>query len=88
MFSGQEFIYEYPNGDVVANVIAAYISKHFRGTIMTAEEEGYEVRFFKLSELPKDLSPPDRPIIEQYLGSLEDNDDINEQSAHQPMSRL
>ena len=71
LFSGQEFIYKYPNGDVVVNVIATYISKEFRGTIMTAEEEGYQVRFFDLSELPKDLSPPDRPIIEQYLRSLE-----------------
>lgn len=72
LFSGQELIYEYPNGDVVVNVVAVYISKQFSGKIMTAEEEGYEVRFFKLSELPKDLSPPDKPIIEHYLGTLED----------------
>ena len=76
LFSGQELIYEYPNGDVVVNVVAVYISKQFSGKIITAEEEGYEVRFFELGELPKDLSPPDKPVIEHYLGTLEDNYNI------------
>ncbi len=31
------------------------------------KEETNEVRFFSLNELPLNLSPPDQPIIEQYL---------------------
>ena len=70
LFSGKEVIYECSNKDVVVNVAAVYISRQFQGKIKVDEEEGYEVRFFKLNELPKDISPPDRPIIEQYFRSL------------------
>lgn len=66
MFSGQELIYEYPSGNVVVNVVAVYIARQFRGEFK-ADDEAYEIRFFKLSELPNNFSPPDRPIIEQYL---------------------
>ena len=67
LFSGQELIYECPNQDIVVNVVAVYIARQFRGTLKIDEEEAYELRFFQLTELPKALSPPDRPIIQQYL---------------------
>lgn len=70
IFSGQELIYQCPNGDVVVNVVAVYTSRYFRGEIKADKEEAYEVRFFDLRELPNDLSPPDRPVIEQYLLTL------------------
>lgn len=73
LFSGQALIYEYPNGDVVVNVVAVYTTRQFSGELKVNEDEAYEVRFFKLSELPKDLSPPDRPVLEHYLHGLEDN---------------
>ena len=71
IFSGQELIYQCPNGDVVVNVVAVYTSRNFKGEIKADKEEAYEVRFFDLRELPKDLSPPDRPVIKQYLLTLQ-----------------
>ena len=73
LFSGQEFIYKYPNQDIVVNVVAVYIARKFRGTLKIDEKEAHEIRFFNLRQLPKDLSPPDRPVIEQYLESLGDS---------------
>lgn len=70
LFSGQELIYEYPNQDIVVNVVAVYIARQFRGTLKVDDDEVHEIRFFKLRELPKDLSPPDRPVIKQYLRRL------------------
>lgn len=70
LFSGQELIYEYPNQDIVVNVVAVYIARQFSGKLKVDEEEAHELRFFKLKELPEDLSPPDRPVIKQYLHSL------------------
>ncbi|MFM2303398.1 MAG: hypothetical protein RLZZ135_807 [Cyanobacteriota bacterium] len=72
LFSGQELIYEYPNRDIVVNVVAVYIARQFRGRLK-ADHEAHEIRFFKLRELPKDLSPPDRPVIERYIRSLNGN---------------
>jgi len=71
LFSGQELIYQYPNGDVIVNVVAVYISREFSGELKANKEEGHEVRFFKLSELPQNLSPPDKPVIERYCQSLD-----------------
>jgi 8-oxo-dGTP pyrophosphatase MutT (NUDIX family) len=67
LFSGQEFIYEYPNGDVVVNVVAVYTARQFSGELKVEEDEAYKLCFFNLEKLPKNLSPPDRPVIEQYL---------------------
>lgn len=69
LYSGQELIYRYPNGDVIVNVVAVYISR-FRGELKVDKNEGIELRFFELNELPQNISPPDRPIIESYLKRL------------------
>ena len=69
LFSGQELIYQYPNGDVLANVVAVYTSRQFRGQLKIDEKESSELCFFDLDALPQDLSPPDIPIIEQYFCS-------------------
>ena len=71
LFSGKELIYEYPNRDVVANVVAAYTTQQFRGELKADKDEASAVCFFHLKELPTNLSPPDKPIIEKYLHSLE-----------------
>jgi 8-oxo-dGTP pyrophosphatase MutT (NUDIX family) len=69
LFSGPELIYKYPNQDIVVNVVAVYIARQFRGRLK-ADREAHEIRFFKLRELPTDLSPPDRPVIERYMRNL------------------
>ena len=69
LFSGEELIYELPHGDVVVNVVAVYTSRQYRGTLEPDKTESYELSFFELSELPKNISPPDKPIIEKFLSS-------------------
>lgn len=66
LFSGREVIYQLPHGDVVVNVTAVYTSRKFLGQPQLSEE-GLELRFVRLNELPINISPPDRPIIERYL---------------------
>lgn len=73
LFSGKELIYEYPHGDVVVNVTAVYTSRKFTGKLKADLKEGYEVQFFNLNKLPLEISPPDRPVIERYLCSLENS---------------
>ena len=70
LFSGRELIYQYPHGDILVNVVAAYISRRFHGKLKVNKQKGYELSFFDLKKLPVDISPPDRPIIEKYLHSL------------------
>jgi len=67
LFSGKELIYTYPHGDVIANVVAVYISRKFRGILKVNKLEGDELRFFETDKLPEDISPPDQPIVESFL---------------------
>ena len=67
LFSGQELIYELPHGDIVVNVTAVYTSRKYTGKLKADKSEGYEVRFFRLNELPVNISPPDRPVIDRVL---------------------
>ena len=63
VFSGPEFHWYYPNGDEVYNVTLAYVSRGFTGSPTADGEEGTEVRFFSLNDLPETLGPPARPVL-------------------------
>lgn len=67
VFSGQEFYYQYPHGDEVFNVIAAYECRSFSGELKYDEEEATAIVFFPLDQLPKKMSPPDQQVINDYL---------------------
>jgi 8-oxo-dGTP pyrophosphatase MutT (NUDIX family) len=71
LFSGREQIYQYPNGDIVANVTAVYTSRAFRGKIQARLEEVERIQFFELQKLPKQINIPDRSVLEKYLGDRE-----------------
>ena len=68
MYSGEQFYYKYPNGDEVYVVVAAaYICKDFHGELTIEESEVKELKFFNLNDLPANISPPDLPIINEYI---------------------
>jgi len=66
VFCGPELFYQYPNGDQVYNVTAAYWTQDFHGQARADQAEGREVRFFPLEALPP-LSPPVIPFVERFL---------------------
>lgn len=67
VFSGNEFYYRYPHGDEVYNVVTAYVCNDYSGTLQKDGEEVIELRFYDAKDLPAEISPPDLPIIKQYL---------------------
>lgn len=66
-YSGQEFYYQYPHGDEVYDVVTAYECKEYKGLLIHDQAEATMLRFFSLDNLPKTISPPDRPILEDYI---------------------
>lgn len=64
VFSGEELYYKYPNGDEVYNVDIVYMSDSYKGELRL-NDEGKDIRFFKMDELPEKISPPVRPIVEE-----------------------
>ncbi len=69
VFSGPELYYKYPNGDEVYNVSVVYLSQDWRGTIKLNDEHT-EWDWFEADELPEEISPPIKPVIEQFKRSI------------------
>ena len=67
IYSGEKFHYKYPFGDEVYNVVTAYICNDYEGVLNKDESEVKELYFFHFNELPLNISPPDLPIIQEYL---------------------
>lgn len=68
-FSGPELYYKYPNGDEVYNVSIVYLSREWRGKVKLNDEHS-EWQWFTASDIPADISPPIRPVIEQFKSSF------------------
>ncbi|WP_339319367.1 hypothetical protein [Paenibacillus sp. FSL R10-2734] len=47
--------------------MTAYLCNDYIGTLEKDGEEVMELRFFDSREIPSEISPPDLPIIKQYL---------------------
>ena len=70
VFSGKELYYRYPHGDEVYNVVVAYVCSQYRGEINLDLKEVKKIKFFSKHELPEEISPPDKPIIDRYKRSF------------------
>lgn len=66
-FSGKDFYYKYPHGDEVYNVVTAFICTEFEGSLSFDENEATTLQYFKLTNLPINISPPDQLIINEFL---------------------
>lgn len=67
VFAGPDLFYEYPNGDQVHNVVAAYRASSTEEPRTIAPDEVLEWGYFAESELPSDVSLPDLPILRAFL---------------------
>lgn len=64
-FSGPELYYKYPNGDEVYNITIVYWSRAWCGELMLNDEHN-EWKWFAAGDIPENVSPPIKPIIEQF----------------------
>jgi ADP-ribose pyrophosphatase YjhB (NUDIX family) len=69
IFAGKEFFYTCPNGDKVFSVSPVYVTNDAHGALQPDGAEGSEVRFFPFHNLPSEMLPQVRMIIEGFLKS-------------------
>lgn len=69
VFSGKGLHYTYPNGDEVSNVDVVFFCKDYSGELKAQKSELTELRFFKASEIPENISPPIKPVIDKWIQS-------------------
>lgn len=72
VYSGEELHYTYPNKDEVYNVSVAYLSRIENDVIKLDLNEHSAYRFIKLDEIPEDVSPPIRPILNDLIKKFKD----------------
>lgn len=65
--SGPEVHYIYPNGDEVSNVEIIYICREWEGEPRAADGEMTDLRFFDVRDIPEEISPPIKPVIDEYI---------------------
>lgn len=66
VFSGKELFYTYPNGDMVSNVVIAFICEDFSGKKISKTDETIDLQWFDIDNLPENISPPDKPILKYF----------------------
>lgn len=67
VFSGPDQHHVYPNGDEVYVVDTVYICDAFEGELRADPVEVEELRWFPYEEVPENLSPPVKRIIQQFV---------------------
>jgi 8-oxo-dGTP pyrophosphatase MutT (NUDIX family)/GNAT superfamily N-acetyltransferase len=70
VFSGKELFHTYPNGDMVSNVNVAFLCEDYAGNLLDETDECAEFRWFRLDEMPEDISPPVKPALNRCLEVL------------------
>ena len=67
VFSGKDLHYTYPNGDEVSNIDIVYICNSYSGELKKDLSEVKALRFFALSDLPENISPPIKKPLREYI---------------------
>lgn len=74
VYSGEHQHHQYPNGDEVYFVNNIFFSSDFNGELIIDGHESQELKFFNLYHLPENISPTNRPFIndfkEKFLNSM------------------
>lgn len=70
VYSGSDQYHKYPNGDEVHNVTVVYICTDYKGFINVDLTEGKDARFFPRNDLPENIHPPSKIILDDYRHSF------------------
>jgi len=68
VLSGNDFYFEYPNGDKLYSVVALYLAEGVSGDLEITDGESLKLKFFSASELP-DLESRAKAIIDWIIAN-------------------
>ncbi|MCM3269506.1 NUDIX hydrolase [Paenibacillus elgii] len=67
VFSGEDRLYTYPNGDEVYTIGIVYICRDFSGDLLSQTNETTELKWFNIDELPDDIFPPNKKPLKAFV---------------------
>ncbi|MBE1442653.1 NUDIX hydrolase [Paenibacillus sp. OAS669] len=67
IFSGDDRMYTYPNGDEVYLIGIIYVCNDFSGELLSDTDETLELKWFDIDNLPQEISPPNIKPLESFV---------------------
>lgn len=67
IFSGDDRMYIYPNGDEVYLIGIIYVCDDFSGKLLSETAETLELKWFDIDNLPQEISPPNIKPLETFV---------------------
>jgi len=67
VFSGENMLHTYPNGDEVYMICIDYVCDDFSGELLADTNETLELKWFDIDNLPENISPPDTEPIKALI---------------------
>lgn len=67
-YTGKDFLFTYPNGDVVYIVDNIFVVDSYEGELKASDDEVKSLQWFEINQVPWDLVVPhNRMILKEYL---------------------
>ncbi len=70
VYSGEEQHWIYPDGNEVYFISIVYVTNRFNGTMKVDGIEGKELKFFDINNLPPEITPSNKPILNDVKNRL------------------
>ena len=67
VFSGEDMMYTYPNGDEVYIIGVSYVCRDFTGEPLSETAETAELKWFDIDDLPQSISAPDSKQMAAFI---------------------
>lgn len=67
IFSGDDRMYTYPNGDEVYLIGIIYMCNDFSGELLSETDETLELKWFDIDNLPQEISPTNIKPLESFV---------------------
>ena len=80
VYSGEEQHWTYPDGNEVYFINIAYITNRFKGFMKVDGVESKELKFFEVENLPKEITPSNKPILSDVKSRFEHNFEIRDKN--------
>lgn len=80
VYSGEEQHWTYPDGNEVYFINIAYITNRFKGFMKVDRVESKELKFFEVENLPKEITPSNKPILSDVKSRFGHNFEIRDKN--------
>jgi mutator protein MutT len=76
IYSGNDMLYTYPNGDKVYLIITIFLCEDFSGEIKIDTNEVIELKWFKINEMPNEITPTLKKAFDDFVKYIKERDKI------------